>query len=121
MALRDRYPRFAEPRLLEALTDSPVVPIHGARQCGKTTLARMVGDKRGYAYFSFDDEVVRNAAETDPLGFVSDLPERVILDEVQHVPELFRALKIQVDRERAPGRFLIAHGRWAAEIGPRWW
>lgn len=38
------YPRFAEPRLLEALSDIPVVLIHGTRQCGKTTLARQVGD-----------------------------------------------------------------------------
>lgn len=107
MPSRELYPRFAEPRLLEALADSPVVLIHGPRQCGKTTLSRMVGDKRGYAYFSFDDEVVRGSAERDPLGFVADLPPKVILDEVQHVPELFRALKSQVDRERTSGRFLL--------------
>ncbi len=51
-------PRLVEARLVEALGDSPVVLIHGPRQCGKTTLARMVGEERGYAYFSFDDDVV---------------------------------------------------------------
>lgn len=107
MPSRKLYPRFAESRLLDALSDSPVVLIHGPRQCGKTTLARMVGEKRGYAYFSFDDDVVRAAAERDPLGFVMDLPPKVILDEVQHVPQLFSALKNQVDRERTPGRFLL--------------
>lgn len=107
MPLHTFRPRFAEPRLVEALVDSPVVLIHGPRQCGKTTLARMVGDTRGYAYFSFDDDVARAAAERDPLGFVADLPSKVILDEVQRVPELFTAIKIRVDRERTPGRFLL--------------
>ncbi len=101
------YPRLVEPRLDEALADTPVVLIHGPRQCGKTTLARMVGEARGYAYFSFDDDVVLAAAREDPVGFVGDLPERAILDEVQRVPELFTALKSTVDRDRAPGRFLL--------------
>jgi hypothetical protein len=57
------YPRYAETPLIEALTDSPVVLIHGPRQCGKTTLARVVGDRMGYAYVNFDDDVARGAAE----------------------------------------------------------
>lgn len=101
------HPRFAEARLLEALADTPVVLIHGPRQCGKTTLARVVGEPRGFGYFSFDDDVARAAAEADPIGFIADLPERTILDEVQRVPALFAALKISVDRNRRPGRFLI--------------
>lgn len=101
------YPRFAEPRLIEALADSPAVLIHGPRQCGKTTLAQLVGGKRGYRYITFDDDVARVAAETDPAGFVADLPERTILDEIQRVPSLFAALKMAIDRKRIPGRFLL--------------
>lgn len=101
------YPRFAEARLVEALADTPVVLIHGPRQCGKTTLARMAGDPRGYAYFSFDDDVALAAAAADPPGFVAGLPERAILDEVQRAPGLFTALKTAVDRRRTPGRFLL--------------
>jgi predicted AAA+ superfamily ATPase len=100
-------PRLVEARLRDALSDSPVVLIHGARQCGKTTLARRVGETDGYAYFNLDDDVLRAAAETDPVGFVADLPARATLDEVQRIPSLFTALKVSVDRDRAPGRFLL--------------
>ena len=101
------YPRFIEPYLVEALADSPAVLIHGPRQCGKTTLARIVGTPRDYTYITFDDDVVRHAAEDDPRGFTADLPARVILDEVQRVPTLLTALKIEIDRNRIPGRFLL--------------
>lgn len=107
MAEKALYPRFAEPGLVEALADSPVVLVHGPRQCGKTTLAQRVGEHNGYTYVSFDDDVLCAAAEADPLGFVSDLPERAILDEVQRVPALFSALKAAVDRKRIAGRFIL--------------
>jgi len=101
------YPRLVEARLAEALADTPVVLIHGPRQCGKTTLARMAGEAKGYTYFSFDDDVARAAAHADPAGFVADLPQRAILDEVQRVPDLFIGLKVAVDRRRTPGRFML--------------
>lgn len=54
----DFQPRHILPRLTEALADTPVVLIQGPRQSGKTTLARSVGDAAGYAYLSFDDDVL---------------------------------------------------------------
>ena len=101
------YRRFAEAALLEALADTPAVLLHGPRQCGKTTLARHVGAARDYAYFSFDDDVTLAAARADPAGFIADLPERVVLDEVQRAPAIFPAVKSAVDRQRTPGRFLL--------------
>ena len=107
MAVPELYPRHAAPRLAEALEDSPVVLVHGPRQCGKTTLVRTLEAREGYAYISFDDDAAREAAAADPVGFVADLPERAILDEVQHAPSLFSALKLEVDRHRQAGRFLL--------------
>ena len=101
------FPRYLSARLRDALADTPVVLIHGPRQSGKTTLARAVGERRGYRYFSFDNDAARSAARQDPAGFVAGLPERSILDEVQRVPELFTALKDAVDRRRVPGRFML--------------
>ena len=104
MSTQPLVTRFVRPRLIEALGDTPVVLVHGPRQCGKTTLAQTL---RGYAYITFDDEVQLAAAKADPVGFVADLPNKVVLDEVQRVPELFASLKAAVDRDRRPGRFVL--------------
>jgi predicted AAA+ superfamily ATPase len=101
------FPRYLAPRLREALADTPAVLIHGPRQCGKTTLARTVGEPRGYRYVSFDDEAVRQAAASDPVGFVQDLPAKTILDEVQRVPQIFTSLKSAIDQRRTAGRFIL--------------
>ena len=62
---------------------------------------------RNHSCFSFDNPVTGGGALADPMGFAASLPERVILDEVQRVPALFEAIKLSVDRERLPGRFLL--------------
>jgi len=96
------------PRLVEALADTPVVVLHGARQAGKSTLARMVIEA-GYPgqYLSLDDPGVFAAAQADPVGFVRAFEGPMVLDEWQRVPELARAIKLEVDHKRLPGRFLL--------------
>jgi uncharacterized protein len=107
MKKHDLYQRYLRSRIVEALTDTPVVLIHGSRQSGKTTLARLIGDEGKFAYFTFDDDVQRAAAQADPVGYVANLPERTVLDEVQRVPELFTSLKAEIDDRREPGRFIL--------------
>ena len=101
------YRRIAETAVSAALADTPVVLIHGPRQCGKTTLAQQVGRKRRYRYYTFDDAGTLAAARTDITGFVARLERHAILDEVQHVPELFAALKPIVDVNRNSVRFIL--------------
>jgi len=94
--------------VLEALKDNPVVLLHGARQTGKTTLVRwMAKDPHPARYITMDDAGVLAAARNDPAGFLSGIKGPVILDEVQRVPDLFLAIKAEVDRDRGPGRFLL--------------
>ena len=107
MAKASLYRRLAEPRLAEALADTPVILIHGPRQCGKTTLALQVAKRRGYRYYTFDDAATLAAARADITGFVARLERRAVLDEVQHVPELFAALKPVIDADRAQARFIL--------------
>jgi predicted AAA+ superfamily ATPase len=105
VSLVPAYPRPLINSLHTALADTPVVCLLGSRQCGKTTLARTLEPE--YVYFSFDEDAILNFARSDPVGFVAALPARAVLDEVQRVPELLRALKLAVDADRRPGRFVL--------------
>lgn len=94
--------------LLAALRDAPVVLLHGARQTGKSTLARWVAETRHpAAYFTLDDAAVLSAAARDPDAFVRATTGPIVIDEVQLAPDLFRAIKLDVDRQRTRGRFLL--------------
>ena len=104
-ATLELFPRSLTPTIREALADTPVVCITGARQSGKTTLARQLEPAR--ALYTLDDAGYYRTAQLDPDGFVAGLPEFVTIDEVQRAPDLLRAIKISVDRNRRYGRFLL--------------
>src|SRR5260370_42088545 len=92
--------------LLQALADTPVVLINGARQTGKSTLVqyREVADKRSRQYLTFDDPGVLAAARRDPNSFLAGLTTPVTLDEIQRAPELFSSNILAVERKRDPHR-----------------
>jgi uncharacterized protein len=94
--------------VLAAITDRPVVLLHGARQTGKTTLVKALAQNEHPArYITLDDAAVFAASRTDPFGFLSGFDGPVVLDEVQRAPEIFMAIKRLVDSTRTPGRFLL--------------
>jgi len=99
--------RFAEALVEETLTDTPITVIQGARQVGKSTLARKVLTGRAAMLLSLDVSAAYDAAKADPDGFVRQTTALLGIDEVQRVPELIRALKDAVEEDRRPGRFLI--------------
>jgi predicted AAA+ superfamily ATPase len=102
------YPRYLTQNILDALGDTPVVLLNGARQTGKSTLVQWICKYRHPArYVTLDDASVLSAAKADPAGFLAGFSGPLVIDEIQRVPELFLALKAQVDKDRTPGRFLM--------------
>src|SRR5450759_905287 len=102
------YPRFAREAVATALKNAPVTLIVGPRQSGKSTLVRqLAGEGLAGTYLTLDDVRTYTAITKDPQGFVLSREGNVIIDEVQRAPEVFRAIKLSVDRDRTPGRFLL--------------
>lgn len=99
------YARLAEQRVRAALTTARVTLLVGPRQSGKTTLVQHIADP-DMRYMNLDDPTVLAAAEADPVGFIRAL-DKGIIDEIQRVPKLLLALKMSVDSDPRPGRFLL--------------
>lgn len=105
--MRDRP--FHLNALEKRLRTNPVVGLLGARQVGKTTLAReLTGRRRGAVHF-FDLESSADLARlvADPMLALSPLRGLVVLDEIQRLPEVFPTLRVLADRPRNPARFLV--------------
>ena len=95
-------------RISALLDDSPVVALIGARQVGKTTLARELARQYPTRTHLFDLESSADLARLgDPLLALSDLEGLVVLDEVQRRPDLFPTLRVLADRRPLPARFLV--------------
>jgi uncharacterized protein len=99
-------PRRAAAQVAAALIDTRVVLISGARQAGKSTLVRVVAGERYAERRDLDRPEERAAAIADPVGFI-DVPELLVIDEIQRVPDLLLAIKAAVDENPQPGRFLL--------------
>ncbi len=110
------YYRWQEQSIIQALDHRRVILLAGARQCGKTTLAKQLSktltksnSKRNLnpIYYTLDDTTLLDAAINDPHGFVQHGSQLMIIDEVQRAPRLLQAIKMDVDVTQDPGRFLL--------------
>ena len=88
-----------------AATNSPIIGIVGPRQSGKTTLAKAVFPK--YTYINLEQPDIRAYAQNDPKAFLNQYRDKVILDEIQRVPELFSYLQVKVDSDKKMGQFIL--------------
>src|SRR5947209_5118703 len=93
--------------VIEASKEYPIIAIMGPRQSGKTTLAQTVFPD--HVYYSLENFDVRERAQLDPRIFLQDIssPSGVILDEIQHAPELLSYMQTIVDREKKKGYFVV--------------
>jgi predicted AAA+ superfamily ATPase len=105
--LSDLVPRRAQSLVAEALEDTRVVLVNGARQSGKSTLTRLAAESRAETLVRLlDDAATLRAARDDPAGFVEH-DRLMVIDEIQLAPELLSAIKVLVDLDPRPGRFLL--------------
>lgn len=98
-------PRKFESVLRELALQYPALTVTGPRQSGKTTLCRSVFPNHGYVNLEPLDQ--RDYARQDPRGLLAEYPDGLVLDEIQHVPELLGYIQEAVDRDDATGRYVI--------------
>lgn len=99
--------RFYTQQLLRALERSPSVAVLGSRQCGKSTFIRHIVKNKNAIYLDLQLPSERNKLN-EPEIFFDNFRDRLIcLDEIQTQPELFSILRVEIDRDRRPGRFIF--------------
>ena len=91
---------------LHSLTDRyRVITLLGPRQSGKTTLARHYFNH--YAYVSFEDPDTRLRVKQDPRGFITQLENRTIIDEVQRFPDFLSYLQGEIDKKNPEQQWVL--------------
>lgn len=106
--VRGHLRRHLGDRVRDALGGFRAVVLHGARQAGKTTLARLISEESGGTYVTLEDDTMLRAALDDPVAFLTNWPTPLVVDEVQVAGDrLIMGVKRLVDDDQIPGRFLL--------------
>ncbi len=104
--MENKHRRWQIERIQEMMAMRRVLLLSGARQCGKTTLAKQIVSK-DVKYLTLDDLTSRKLAKQDPHGFIAHTEKMLIIDEIQHVPTLLPAIKLAVDENTRKGQYLL--------------
>lgn len=100
------YSRQMKPLIEALIKQFPAVLMTGPRQVGKSTLLQHISED--YQYVTFDDPMVLSMAKNDPSLFMLNYSGKLILDEVQYVPELFSSLKLVIDKQKTSELYLLS-------------
>ena len=103
LRLVEYIPRLVDAQLAQARRTHPVVLVTGARGVGKTTTALQAAKETAF----LDDAATRTVFQDDPEAALAQYREPLLVDEWQLAPEVVRAVKRTVDRDRRPGRFIL--------------
>ena len=99
--------RHAEKTIKRLSKAYPALLVTGARQTGKTTILKKITESKAISYITFDDPTEEASAKSDPKSFMELHPAPYLFDEVQYVPNLFRYLKIEIDKNRRSGMYYL--------------
>ena len=97
--------RSLSAKVSEMLDKYPIVSLTGPRQSGNTTLARMI--RPDYQYVNLENLSTRAFGQEAPQGFLETYQDGVIIDEAQHVPELFSYLQVFTDERKRKGEYIL--------------
>lgn len=99
-------PRILLSRLQQTATWFPIVSLTGPRQSGKSTLVREAFPH--YRYVNLEDRQTRTEALEDPVGFIRNKPNHLIIDEAQYAPDLFSMIQVVSDERNEPGQYILS-------------